>query len=399
MIKAVLLDLDNTLLGNDPHPFTRRYLALLDDCVRRRLGTPSIMEALWAGTQAIFADTDPLRTNSEKFYGAFMSLVAVERADFARAMDEFYAELYPTLEPLTRRRPGARRLVEWLLDAGYTVVIATNPLFPYVAVQHRLAWAGIPVGEVPLGLVTTLDNMHFAKPNPAYYEEIVARLGIETGEAIMVGDDWEHDILPARAAGMNAFWVCSEGQGCDTAAACQVDGCGSLADFACRAIDEDWLEALTPRPLEAAQIAPRLLANVAALDGLLRETPEIGWTVRPAEGEWTALEVLCHLAETERQAYRPRLQRVLAEDNPALPALAEPPLAVRDEAPRAALERFAAERQATLDLLGTLATDDWERPAQHHRLGQTTLLGLADLIAQHDRLHLRQIRETLAHCC
>ncbi len=398
MIKAVLLDLDNTLLGNDPDPFTRRYLALLDDFVQQRLGTPSILQALWAGTQAIFADADPLRTNSEKFYSAFMSLVPLERADFARAMQEFYAELYPTLEPLTQRRPGARRLVEWLLDAGYTVVIATNPLFPYVAVQHRLAWAGIPIGEVALGLVTTLDNMHFAKPNPAYYEEIGARLGLETGEAIMVGDDWEHDILPARAAGMNAFWVCSESQGCAPDAVCRVDGCGSLADFACRVIEEDWLEALTPLPLEPSQIAPRLLANVAALDGLLRETPEHGWTARPVEGEWTALEVLCHLIETERQAYRPRLQRVLAEDNPALPALAEPPMSGCDEAPRAALERFAAERRVTLDLLDTLSEGDWDRPAQHHRLGPTTLLGLADLIAQHDRLHLRQMRETLARC-
>jgi FMN phosphatase YigB (HAD superfamily) len=396
MIKAVLLDLDNTLLGNDPDPFTRRYLALLDDFVRRRLGTPGILEALWAGTRAIFTDADPLRTNSEKFYGAFMALVPVERAAFAQAMDEFYAELYPTLEPLTQRRPGARRLVESLLEAGYAVVVATNPLFPYVAVQHRLAWAGIPVDQVPLTLVTTLDNMHFAKPHPAYYEEIVARLGLEAGEAIMVGDDWEHDILPARAAGLNAFWVCGDGHGCDPQAVCQVDGCGSLADFAGRAIEENWLATLAPRPLEPAQIAPRLLANIAALDGLLRETPGAAWTVRPADEEWSPLDVLGHLIETERQLYRPRLQRILAEDNPTLAAVSESLIRPSEVTPRAALEAFAAERQVTLDLLGALSAEDWQRPAHHHRLGTTTLLAVADLIAQHDRQHLHQIREAIA---
>lgn len=396
MIKAVLLDLDNTLLGNDPEPFTRRYLALLDDFVQRRLGTPSILEALWAGTRAIFADADPLRTNSEKFYGAFMALVSVERAAFAQAMDEFYAELYPTLEPLTRRRPGARRLVESLLEAGYAVVVATNPLFPEVAVRHRLTWAGIPPDQVALTLVTTLDNMHFAKPNPAYYEEIVARLGLEAGEAIMVGDDWEHDILPARAAGLNAFWVCGDGHGCDPQATCQVDGCGSLADFADRAIEENWLATLAPRPLEPAQVAPRLLANVAALDGLLRETSAEAWKASPAAEEWSPLDVLGHLIETERQLYRPRLQRILAEDNPTLAAVSESLMRPSEATPRAALEAFAAERQVTLDMLSKLSAEDWQRPAHHHRLGATTLLAVADLIAQHDRQHLRQIREAIA---
>ncbi|GAB4416781.1 MAG: hypothetical protein Kow00106_12510 [Anaerolineae bacterium] len=396
MIKAVLLDLDNTLLGNDPDPFTRRYLALLDDFVQRRLGTPSILDALWAGTRAIFTDADPLRTNQEKFYGAFMALVPVERAVFAQAMDEFYAEHYPRLATLTQRRPGARRLVESLLERGYAVVVATNPLFPYVAVRHRLAWAGIPVEQVPLTLVTTLDNMHFAKPNPAYYEEIVARLGLEAGEAIMVGDDWEHDILPARAAGLSTFWVCGDGHGCDPEAARQVDGCGSLADFAGRIGEERWLETLAPRPLEPAQIVPRLTANVAALDGLVRETPEAAWTARPAEAEWTPLEVLGHLVETERQVYRPRLQRILAEDNPTLAAISESLMRLCGDTPRAALEAFAAERQITLALLGGLSGGDWQRPAHHHRLGATTLQEVAGLIAQHDRQHLRQIRDAIA---
>lgn len=396
MIKAVLLDLDDTLLGNDPEPFTRRYLALLDDFVRRRLGTTGILEALWAGTRAVLTDADPLRTNAEKFYATFLALVPLDRAVFARAMEEFYAEVYPTLEPLTRRRPGARRLIEWLLDAGYAVVIATNPLFPFVAMQHRLAWAGIPVEQVPLALVTTLDNMHFAKPSPAYYEEIVARLGLAAGEAIMVGDDWEHDVLPARAAGLNAFWVCGDGHGCDPEASCQVDGCGSLADFQARVVEEDWLTTMVPRPLEPAQIVLRLMANVAALDSVIRETPEQVWMARPAEGEWTPLEVLSHLIETERQVYRPRLQRILTEDNPVLVALSESLTRPSAETPRAVLEAFAAERRATLDLLAELSPESWQRPTHHPRLGATTLLSVADLIAQHDRQHLQQIRQAIA---
>ncbi|GIV81169.1 MAG: hypothetical protein KatS3mg051_0523 [Anaerolineae bacterium] len=277
--------------------------------------------------------------------------------------------------------------------------IATNPLFPYVAVRHRLAWAGVPVDQVPLTLVTTLDNMHFAKPHPAYYEEILARLGLEAREAIMVGDDWEHDILPARAAGLNAFWVCGDGRGCDTEATRQVDGCGSLADFAGLVSEERWLETVPPRPLEPAQIVPRLTANIAALDGLVRETAPEAWLTHPAAGEWSPLEVLGHLIAVERDVYRPRLQMILSTDTPVLAALTESPaptIPPGAEQPRALLELFVAERRVTLDLLATLTPEDWQRPAHHHRLGPTTLLEVADLIAQHDRQHLRQMQETLA---
>jgi FMN phosphatase YigB (HAD superfamily) len=87
------------------------------------------------------------------------------------------------------------------------VAIATNPLFPRSPIEQRLEWANIPVTEFDYALVTTYENMHATKANPAYYQEIVARLGNEAKECLMVGDDWERDMMPAATAGLPIYWV------------------------------------------------------------------------------------------------------------------------------------------------------------------------------------------------
>jgi FMN phosphatase YigB (HAD superfamily) len=53
--------------------------------------------------------------------------------------------------------------------------------------------------------------MHVSKPNPAYYREIAGRLGCAPEECVMVGNEVQMDIMPARRAGMKTFWVTDAG--------------------------------------------------------------------------------------------------------------------------------------------------------------------------------------------
>jgi FMN phosphatase YigB (HAD superfamily) len=98
-------------------------------------------------------------------------------------------------------------LVEWALDRGLQVVVATNPLFPRVAVEQRLAWAGVPVQEYDYTLVTTYENMHATKSDVAYYREVLGRIDRDADECLMVGDSWKMDIDPAMSVGIYAYWV------------------------------------------------------------------------------------------------------------------------------------------------------------------------------------------------
>jgi hypothetical protein len=112
--------------------------------------------------------------------------------------------------------------------------------------------------------------------------------------------------------------------------------------------------------------------------------------------------VVCHLAESEWKVQRPRLERIRAEDNPFIAAPKSPPgpreAGACEEDGRAAAINFVHERLKTIAFLSELKADEWKRPARHSIFGPTTLLEMAHFTAQHDRLHINQLCQTLGHC-
>ncbi|NDJ79042.1 MAG: HAD-IA family hydrolase [Chloroflexi bacterium] len=395
-IKALLLDLDDTLLVNPVETFTQQYIGLLNDFLSNALDIPDFIAPLMSSIKAVSTSLDPRTTNADVFYAALMPQLPVDRATFDVPVAEFYRTVYPRLQAITRPRPDARPFVEWCLAQGYIVVVATNPFFPWMAIEQRLTWAGLPPDEVPFHLVTYLENMHYTKPHPHYYEEILTRVGVGPDEAVMVGDDWNNDILPAHQAGLNTYWITDTP---DAAALDVVDGVGSFADFVQAVQYGAWLDTPMPRPLAPGQIAPRLLGSLSAVLGVMADAPELVWA-QACEDEWSALEIARHFCAYERDLFRPRLDCIRQEENPVLVddngsagALAEWP----DEGP-AALAAFAAERLQTVEWLAGLDDAAWARPAQFASGGTTSLLAEANFIATHDRLHLAHLRDLVARC-
>ena len=393
MIKAVLLDLDDTLLGNPTQAFVQAYMAALNRFLCEWLGVEDTLKPVLAATHAVMASRDPLRTNEETFYAALDPLLPGRLDRFRAGAREFYRTAYPALQAGTQLRAVARPLVEMLAARGYSVAVATNPFFPRTAVEQRLAWAGLPVEEMPFALVTTLENMHFSKPHPDYYEEILARIGAAPGEAIMVGDDWNNDIVPAHRAGLHTYWITS-GAAATPGPEAAPAGVGTLDDFFGCVQRGDWLDNLAPLPLTPAQIAPRLNGGLAALLGIVKEAGPDAWGAGGAPDEWSPAEIVCRLAETERAVYRPQLAWIAQGNNPFL-AAAEPHTSNCSGDGWEAALAFARERQITLDFLAGLADDAWNYPATHHQWGAITLLEMADSIARHDRAHIQQLREAL----
>ena len=206
-LRALLLDLDGTLLVNDMDLFVPAYLESLAAFAADRVPPSRLIPALLAATHAMNGNDGSGPTNQETFAAAFYPALGQERADLEPVFARFYAEAFPALERLTCPAAGARELVDWAFGRGLQVVIATNPLFPTTAIEQRLAWARVGVDTFPYELVTTYENMHATKDSPAYYQEILARIGRRPSECLMAGDDWGWDIAPAAALGMAAFWV------------------------------------------------------------------------------------------------------------------------------------------------------------------------------------------------
>ena len=98
--------------------------------------------------------------------------------------------------------PMAKQIVDWLCEKGIRVVLATNPLFPSVATENRIRWAGLRPED--FAYFTTYENSRYCKPNLDYYREILEKLSLKPEECLMVGNDVGEDMV-AEQMGMKTF--------------------------------------------------------------------------------------------------------------------------------------------------------------------------------------------------
>jgi FMN phosphatase YigB (HAD superfamily) len=185
-IRAILFDLDGTLLDNDMEVFLPPYFEMLTARMAPFVPREHFLDHLMRATDAMMAN-DGRATNEEAFAAAFYPLNGHLREELEPVFAEFYAEDFPKLQRYTQRKPHARPVVAQAFDLGCDVIIATNPLFPATAVQQRLAWAG--VDDYAYRLVTTYENSRAAKPNLRYFEDILETIGQPAEAALVVGDE------------------------------------------------------------------------------------------------------------------------------------------------------------------------------------------------------------------
>lgn len=209
-VEAVLFDLDDTLLGNDMDLFLQSYFPMLSNYVQPIINGERFLTELMTATQAMITSEDPDLTNREVFWSVFCRRTGLVQEEVERFTDKFYREKFPELANKTKRRPVARKLIQFCFDHDLPVVIATNPLFPLAAIYQRLEWGGISAEEFDYSLITSYENMHSSKPHTSYYVEIIERLGLTADRSLMVGDDWENDIVPADQLGFRTYWIADE---------------------------------------------------------------------------------------------------------------------------------------------------------------------------------------------
>ena len=388
----LLLDLDDTLLGNSMDAFLPGYLQGLARRMARFAEPDKMVKGLMAGTRQMIVNLQPDRTLEQVFDSVFYPSLGIKRVEIQPTLDAFYADDFPNLRSLTEFRSQAVELVEGALARGHKVAIATNPLFPRTAILQRLAWAGLSLEKYPIALVPDFESFHFAKPNPHYYAEFLARLGWPEEPVVMVGDDLENDILPARQLGLPVYWVPKQPIEWNGPGEPPIQG--RLADIL-PWLDSTPVEQLTPDYTSPASMLVILRTTPAVLQHFCQGKYTAELSVRPAEGEWSPGEVLCHLRDVEREVFLPRLHKVTQEDNPFLSGRdtdrwAEERRYIEQDGLQA-LRDFTQTRMEQLALLEGLKAEEWSLSARHAIFGPTQLHELVNITAGHDRLHIRQV--------
>ena len=203
MLKAVLFDLDGTLLPMDQKIFTKAYFGRL---IRRicPLGyTPeTFLTAMQAGIDAM-VENDGSRANESAFWEAFAAVCGESVLEHLPIFERFYEEEFDEIAGSCGHSPKAAETVRALTARGIRVALATNPLFPRIATQKRIRWAGLEPEDFEF--YTTYEDIGYCKPNPDYYRAVLRRAGLDAADCLMVGNDVAEDMTAGAQAGLRGF--------------------------------------------------------------------------------------------------------------------------------------------------------------------------------------------------
>ena len=123
-------------------------------------------------------------------HGALWGHLGIERPDgwwrqIRYSLDDLYPDAIACLE-------GVRAL-------GVQVGIAGN--------QAEALEAWVREASLPADVITSSASLGVQKPEPAFFERLVERVGASPHEVAYVGDRVDNDVLPAAAAGLVAVHV------------------------------------------------------------------------------------------------------------------------------------------------------------------------------------------------
>ena len=201
-IRYILFDLDGTLLPMDQEQFVKAYFGRLAAKLAPLGYDPEkLIQAIWTGTGAMVKN-DGSMTNEKAFWDHFVGIFGeASRAD-EPTFAEFYRTDFQQVQSSCGFDPRAAQVIARLKDKGFTLALATNPIFPAIATESRMRWAGL--NQDDFVLFTAYENSRFCKPNPSYYQDILDQLGAQPQECLMVGNDVTEDMV-AQTLGMQVF--------------------------------------------------------------------------------------------------------------------------------------------------------------------------------------------------
>ena len=201
-ITTVLFDLDGTLLPMDFDIFVGAYFkGIAAKLAPYGYEPKKLIQTIWQGTEVMIKNNGE-KTNEEAFWELFCSVYGQEARKDEPKFEEFYKTEFQNVKSVCGFDENAKKVIRLLKEKGARVALATNPIFPSIATESRIRWAGLEPEDFEI--YTTYENIGYSKPNPEYYLEITRKLGAKPEECLMVGNDVADDMV-AALLGMKVF--------------------------------------------------------------------------------------------------------------------------------------------------------------------------------------------------
>ena len=140
--KAIFFDLDGTLLPMDER-FDKTYFGLLCKKLAHFGYEPEkLVKSVWTGTKAMMKN-DGEKTNEEVFWDVFAGIYGENARADEEHFREFYENDFDKIQSVCGFDAKAKEVISVLRAEGYKLVLATSPIFPRIATEKRIRWAGL----------------------------------------------------------------------------------------------------------------------------------------------------------------------------------------------------------------------------------------------------------------
>lgn len=156
---------------------------------------------------------------------------------------------------------------------------------------------------------------------------------------------------------------------------------------------DELLEALSGRePLSI------LRDNLGALDELAKDNSEEELARAPAAGEWSALETIRHLVDTEL-VYGVRVRMIVTQDRPVIVGYDQDAWMNRfgktDVGAADLIAQLRALRESNLEVYESLTKEELDRVGLHTERGEESVRYMIELLGGHDIIHFEQMKAAL----
>ncbi|MBQ3009217.1 MAG: HAD family hydrolase, partial [Oscillospiraceae bacterium] len=192
-----------TLLPMDQDIFTKYYFSMLAKRLITKNGydKDTFVKSIWAGL-ANMVKNDGTVPNEERWWQSYTSIFGADARNDEGDFVDFYTNEFNTAKEACGYDERAALAVKTVKEKGFMAILATNPVFPKVATENRMKWAGLDKNDFEL--FTTYEDYSYCKPNLEYYLQIMEKTGLKPEECVMVGNDVSEDMI-AEKLGMKVF--------------------------------------------------------------------------------------------------------------------------------------------------------------------------------------------------
>jgi FMN phosphatase YigB (HAD superfamily) len=202
-LNTILFDLDGTLLPMNMNLFEKIYFEELAKDFADIMDPKELAKNIWSSTKIMVENTEH-KTNEEIFMNDFTTRMNMELPLLQKRFDDFYDTRFFKIKKSVIDIDSIKESVKILKAKGYTVALATNPLFPEKAIHHRIRWAGFEPED--FSYISTFEKNHYCKPQLKYYEEILKDIEKKPEECLMVGNDVQEDLI-SKNLGLKTYLI------------------------------------------------------------------------------------------------------------------------------------------------------------------------------------------------